>query len=142
MCVSQQSELRWILVGLWVLVACAGRSTRIKGSQQTIGLSHPVRVAREQGKQGDFSRFRAGREQLFWKFAGFRENWRGRPSDPDPRRPLGPWNLPAWAPLGGTKAERSMAGPSKKSGGFTVLTGRSAGGLGRSLHRSAALWAV
>ena len=30
MCVSQQPELRWIPVGLWVLAACAGRSTRSK----------------------------------------------------------------------------------------------------------------
>ena len=30
MCVSQQPELRWITVGLWVLAACAGRSTRSK----------------------------------------------------------------------------------------------------------------
>ena len=30
MCVSQQPELTWIPVGLWVLAACAGRSTRSK----------------------------------------------------------------------------------------------------------------
>ena len=54
MCVSQQSELKWILVGLWVLAACAGRSTRSKRSQQTLRLSHLVNFARKQGKQGDF----------------------------------------------------------------------------------------
>ena len=38
MCVSQQNG------GLWVLAACAGRTKRNKGSQQTLRLSHPVRV--------------------------------------------------------------------------------------------------
>ena len=40
------SQLRWIGVGLWILAACAGRSTRSKGFQQAVCPSHPVRVAR------------------------------------------------------------------------------------------------
>ena len=50
-----KTELKWITVGLWVLAACAGRSTRSKGSQQTLRLSHPVRVARKQGKERLFA---------------------------------------------------------------------------------------
>ena len=79
---------KWITVGLWVLAACAGRSTRSKGSQQTLRLSHPVRVARKQAKN-DFSG-QAG--------------WRGRSLGPAQKAP-GPWNLPAWGrdPPGGTQ---------------------------------------
>ena len=60
MCVSQQNA--WITVELWVLAACAVRSTRSKGSQQTLRLSHPVRVARKQRKAGRLSR-KGGRGQ-------------------------------------------------------------------------------
>ena len=66
-----KTELKWIIVGLWVLAACAGRSTRSKGSQRTLRLSHPVRVARKPAKN-DFSGFRAGD----------RAGWRGRPLEP------------------------------------------------------------
>ena len=38
--------LRWICVGLWVLTACAGRSTRSGFQQTACPSSHPVRVAR------------------------------------------------------------------------------------------------
>ena len=70
-----KTELRWITVGLWVFAACAGRSTRSKGSQQTLRLSHPVRVARKQSKA-------CGRNRL---------NWRGRPLRPAQKAPkLGP----------------------------------------------------
>ena len=48
--VTEKTELKWIIVGLWLLAACAGRSTRNKGSQQTPRLSHPVRVARKHSK--------------------------------------------------------------------------------------------
>ena len=63
MCVHSKTELRWNTVGLWVLAACASRSTRSKGSQQTLRLSHPVRVARKQSKAGRFSR------RGWWPFA-------------------------------------------------------------------------
>ena len=80
-----KTELKWITVGLWVLAACAGRSTRSKGSQQTLRLSHPVRVARKPAKN-DFSRFgspartRLGRrvlKGLEGPLKGSR-NWRGQ----------------------------------------------------------------
>ena len=35
---QSKSQLRWISVGLWVLAACAGRSTRSKGSQKQFAL--------------------------------------------------------------------------------------------------------
>ena len=57
--VTAKTERKRTIVGLWVLAACAGRSTRSKGSQQTLRLSHPVRVARKPAKN-DFSGFRAG----------------------------------------------------------------------------------
>ena len=43
---DHKPQLRWIGVGLWVLTASAGCSTRSKGSQQTPCPSRPVRVAR------------------------------------------------------------------------------------------------
>ena len=39
-----KARLKWIGVGLWSLAACAGRSTRSKGLQQTIRPSLPGRV--------------------------------------------------------------------------------------------------
>ena len=64
--VTAKTELKWIIVGLWVLAACAGRSTRSKGSQQTLRLSHPVRVARKPAKN-DFSGWCGG-----WELGGDR----------------------------------------------------------------------
>ena len=43
---ESEPQLSWIGVGLCVLAACAGRSTKSKGFQQTTRPSHPVRVAR------------------------------------------------------------------------------------------------
>ena len=69
MCVSQQPELRWIPVGLWVLAACAGRST---GSKQGFATNkRPLapcqgafRFGRQgQAGQGSSGKGRAGRHQ-------------------------------------------------------------------------------
>ena len=96
MCVSQQ---KWIIVGLWVLAACAGRSTRSKGSRQTLRLSHPVRVARKPAKT-DFSGFRAGDRaglpRTCPEFAGA-GNLAGSPPRTG-QKALGPWNVPGWGP--------------------------------------------
>ena len=45
-CSANHKRLRWIGVGLWVLVACAVRSTRSKRFQQTVCPLHPARLAR------------------------------------------------------------------------------------------------
>ena len=83
----------WIIVGLWVLAACAGRSTRSKGSQQTLRLSHPVRVARKPAKN-DFSE--TGQVGLgpAQKVRGL-GTWRGRLFG-QAQKASGPWNLPGW----------------------------------------------
>ena len=53
MCVSQRPELRWITVGLGSSRPVpAARREASKGSQQTLGLSHPVKVAGKHGKAG------------------------------------------------------------------------------------------
>ena len=189
MCVSQHTELLWITVGLWVLAACVGRSTRSKGSQQTLRLSHPVRVARKQGKGRLFAfqgRLVGGRGKLVGQAQeappgapdpAIRENWRGRPFSDPPRRPRVPGFCQPGAPdpPAGTP-QTPQTHPKNQSEEFgvllycltargqergwvttvlvyrealpslTVLMGRSAGGLGRSLERpckwSAALSAV
>ena len=105
MCVSQQPELKWTLVGLWVLAACAGRSTRSKGSQQTLRFSHPVKVARKQGKQGDFLRGRArGRPNGICLLGGPREIGGVAPSNR-------PQKVPESASLGPQTPRRVPPGP-------------------------------
>ena len=48
---------------MWVLAACAGCSTRSKGSQQALRLSHPVRVARNFSRKGWWLFFKDGSGQ-------------------------------------------------------------------------------
>ena len=128
--VTAKTELKWIIVGLWVLAACAGRSTRSKGSQQTLRLSHPVRVARKPAKN-DFSGFRAG-DRAGWP--------RTRPEGAgagnlagslgQAQKASGPWNLPGWGPRppGGTpqtlKTAKNVCRPSKLPKMFVLATFR------------------
>ena len=115
MCVSQhKTELRWITVGLWVLAACAGRSTRSKGSQQTLRTLSKTRVPKTWST----------RTPCIWD--------RLQPPDPTPRTgPEGPGSLES--------AGRAPDPPST-SRGFGVLLSpycltaeRSIAGLGH--HR-------
>ena len=188
---QSQPQLRWISVGLQVLAACAGRSTRRKGFQQTLRPSHPVRAARKnlEGGEAGFGNGKPSLARLAstptknafftkrichhkYSFIGRRQQReqgragqgvRGqklRRSRASGRSGLQvghqrPGNPPD--PLGsiltanGREVIRGAASlqPSstrKALPSLTVLTGRSAGGLGRSLERpckwSAALSAV
>ena len=100
---------------MWVLAACAGRSTRSKGSQQTLRLSHPVRVARKQGKE----RLRAfhGQETGQGRLAAelLERTWRGRPLGQAQEAPA-PWNLPAWGPGSYFTAFRKIGGIAPSDG--------------------------
>ena len=76
----------------------AARREASKGSQQTIGLSHPVRVARKQGKgQGSAGQGRAARKPRSPKSASLEHQ----------TYTLGPWHPPA----GPKKREQNLFRP-------------------------------
>ena len=98
----RKTELKWIIVGLWVLAACAGRSTRNKDSQQTLRLSPFGGLLKErlfafQGQETGQGRLAA--ELL-------ERTWRGRPLTQAQEAPA-PWNVPAYGP----KRPRASLGP-------------------------------
>ena len=127
--------LRWIGVGLWVLAACAGRSTKSMGFHQTPrtlqGLAPSQGGAEGRGRAGHGAKARGqeakGARGLFgfgclflccWKMAG---------------SPLGPAHVPAWGCL---TAVRQLAGRRDYSprlpGGFTLPHRADGGSAGAS----------